>query len=176
MNQITVSESPLQSVSARRLLRPLMAVQVACVGALSLFTGLPIWVALAGWLSYYTRGSKLRDGAYNLACVVTGLGIGIVAHAAADSWYPGLGVLSLPAALLLAASIVWLMDIVTGIHNLPSYVIGIAVVFVADATASLEAYLMLTAAVTVGAFVGALSDLICRKRRDAGIAGGSEHV
>lgn len=166
MSQATASEHALASMAiVRRILKPLSVIEIAGAAALSMFAGLPVWVALAGWASYYTSGSSQRDGAYNLACVVTGLGIGIVAEAAAVNWQSSLGILALPVALLLAASSVWLMNMVTGVQNIASYLIGVAVVWVADTATSLDGYLLLTAAVTVGAVFGALSDMIDPRRK-----------
>ncbi|SHE88013.1 Protein of unknown function [Microbulbifer donghaiensis] len=165
MSQAIVNEhttAPVKTVWSPLKLRT--AFEIAGAATLSLLAGLPVWIALAGWLSYHTRGSSLRDGAYNLACVVTGLGIGIVAQAAAVKWNPDLGMLAMPAALLLAAAGVWLMNVVTGVSNFRSYLIGVAVVFIAGMDTSLDSYLMLTAAVTVGALAAAVPDLIRQKR------------
>lgn len=169
MSQAIISEHTTASVaSTRPLLKLWSAVEITGVVLLGLLAGLPVWIALAGWASYYTRGSSLRDGAYNLACLVTGLGLGIVAEAAAINWHPGLGVLALPGALLLAAGGVWLMNFITGVNNVPSYLIGIAVVFTAGMDTSLDSYLILTAAVSVGALAAALPDFIRQKREPEG--------
>ncbi len=130
--------------------------------ALSLASGLPTWVALAGWLSYHTRGTSLRDGFYNLACLVTGLGIGIVAESLMFKWQADLRFWALPVALVLATCGIWLMNFVTGIRNWPSYLIGVAIVFIAAMEASISSYLTLTAVVAMGAAVGALLDLTRR--------------
>ncbi|SDZ89670.1 DUF1097 domain-containing protein [Microbulbifer marinus] len=165
MSQAMISEhTTAPAVSPRSLLKLRSAFEIAGAVTFSLLAGLPVWIALAGWVSYYSRGSSLRDGAYNLACLVTGLGIGIVSQAAAVKWHPDLGMLAMPAALVFAAASVWLMNVVTGVNNFRSYLIGIAVVIVAGMDTSLDSYLMLTAAVTLGAFVAALPDLIRQKR------------
>ena len=57
------------------------------------------------------------------------------------------------------------MNMVTGVQNIASYLIGVAVVWVADTATSLDGYLLLTAAVTVGAVFGALSDMIDPRRK-----------
>ncbi|MFC6632281.1 DUF1097 domain-containing protein [Microbulbifer taiwanensis] len=144
---------------------PLSAALIAGAAALCLLADLPVWVALAGWASYYTRGTTLRDGAYNLACAVTGLGLGIVAQAAAAKWSPELGIWALPAALFLAAISIQMLKFITGVNNIPSYFIGVLVVFAAGMETSLDTYLTLTAAVSVGAFAAALPDII-RQRRE----------
>lgn len=161
MNQtFTCGEPSEPAVACQRLITPLSFVGIIGVVALSLVSGLPTWVALAGWLSYHTRGTFPRDGFYNLACLVTGLGIGIVAESLMFKWQADLRFWALPAALLLATGGIWLMNFVTGIRNWPSYLIGVAVVFIAELDASMSSYLTLTAVVAMGAAVGALLDLM----------------
>jgi|GEM_PF-1198548 len=165
MNRAIASEHSVEEIAVSRLsFTPLSAALVAGAAALCLLLGLPVWAGLAGWVAYYTRGSTLRDGAYNLACAVTGLGLGIVAQAAAARFDASLGLLALPVALFLAAVSIQLMRWITGVNNIPSYFIGVAVVFAAAMDTSLDTYLTLTATVSVGAFAAALPDFICRKR------------
>ncbi|WP_323844874.1 DUF1097 domain-containing protein [Microbulbifer magnicolonia] len=167
MSQAMVSEHTTESVSvsvSRSPVKLRSALEIAGAAGLSLFGGLPVWITLSGWLAYRARGSSLRDGAYNLACAVTGLGLGIVAQAAAVKLHPALGLAALPAALALAAVSALMMNWITGVKNIPSYLIGIVVVFAAGMDTSLDTYLILTAAVSVGAFAAALADFIHQVR------------
>ncbi|MCX2830222.1 DUF1097 domain-containing protein [Microbulbifer thermotolerans] len=127
---------------------------------LGLYVGLSVWAVLGGWSAYFTRGTSLRDRAYNIACAVTGLGLTIVAQALADKLNPGLGAAALPVTWFLLAISVQLMQWITGVKNIPSYFLGCAVAFAASVETSLDSYLMLTAAIVAGAFVAALPDMV----------------
>lgn len=163
MSQAIASEHSAEQIEFSRLANtPLSAALLAGAAALCVLGGLPVWAALGGWAAYYTRGSTLRDGAYNLACAVTGLGFGIVAQSVALRLDPGLGIMALPAALFLAAIGIQLMKWITGVDNIPSYFVGVLVVFAAGMDRSLDTYLILTAAVSVGAFAAALPDMVRR--------------
>jgi len=130
-------------------------VQFAGAGIAGYVLELPVWVALAGWVVFYSRGSTPRDGAYNLACAITGLGLGIASLSAAAGFALDPAWAALPVALLLAASGVQLMQFMTGVNNIPGYYIGVLIAAVAHMDTSLDSYLTLTAAVSVGVFVGA---------------------
>ncbi|WP_444930334.1 DUF1097 family protein [Microbulbifer sp. SSSA002] len=157
-----------KSVSTQLLKSPILAVLIvaALVGYLG---GMSIWVALLGVIAYYSRGCDWRAGAYNLACVVTGLGLGLGAQAAAAKWQIDPSILLVPIALLFSMISVWAMGLVTGIRNTPSYAIGIIIAFLAQLDITLDAYFQLIAAVSVGAIFAGLIDILWpRRARTAG--------
>ena len=140
----------------------LVAVQVAGAGMAGYLLGLPVWGALAGLAVFYSRGSSLRHGTYNLACAITGLGLGIISLSAAAKFDLNSVWTALPAALLLAAISVQLMQFITGVSNIPNYYVGILVALVANMETSLDTYLTLTAAISVGVFAATLPALVRR--------------
>lgn len=161
MSQSVASEHFVEHSLPKRA-KPTMAAAILLGGAAAIcvLAGQPVWAAFAGWAAYFTRGSTLRNGAYNLACAVTGLGLGIVALAAKGGLLPDLGLMALPVALLLAIAGIYLMKLMTGVDNMPSYLIGVLVVLASGLEPSLDSYLILTAAVTVGAFAAAIPDIV----------------
>ncbi|WP_346836944.1 DUF1097 domain-containing protein [Microbulbifer sp. SAOS-129_SWC] len=163
MSHAVANEHRVESILfSRRTSIPLAAVMFAGAGIAGYLLGLPVWIALIGWAVYFTRGSTLHDGAYNLACAITGLGFGIVSLSAAGKLQLHAAWAALPVALLIAAVSVHLMQFITGVSNVPGYYLGILVALVADTDGSLDSYLTLTAAVSVGVFAAALPDLVRR--------------
>ncbi|MCO1334058.1 DUF1097 family protein [Microbulbifer sp. OS29] len=129
--------------------------------------GMPTWVAILGVIAYHSRGSGWRTGSYNLVCVVTGLGLGLGAQSAAYKWQIDPSILIVPIALVFSIISVWAMGLVTGIRNLPSYSIGIIIAFLAQVDTTLDAYLQLIAAVSVGAVFAGLVNSIWPRREVA---------
>ncbi|WHI46238.1 DUF1097 domain-containing protein [Microbulbifer sp. JMSA004] len=147
-----------ENFSPRLLKSPILAVLIvaALVGYLG---GMPIWVAVLGVVAYYSRGRDLRAGAYNLACVVTGLGLGLGAQAAAYKWQIDPSILIGPIALIFSIISVWAMGLVTGVRNIPSYTIGILIAFLAQLDVTLDTYFQLIATVSIGAVFAGLIDI-----------------
>ncbi|AWF80635.1 hypothetical protein BTJ40_07320 [Microbulbifer sp. A4B17] len=148
-----------ESLSPQLLKSPILAVLIvaALVGYLG---GMPTWVAVLGVIAYFSRGRNWRAGAYNLACVVTGLGLGLGAQAAAFKWQIDPSILVAPIALLFSVISVWAMGLVTGIRNIPSYAIGIVIAFLAQLDITLDAYFQLIATVSIGAVFAGLIDAL----------------
>ena len=55
------------------------AATAASASAISLSLALPVWAMFIGWIAFYTRGLSVRSTLENLACVGTGLLLGLVA-------------------------------------------------------------------------------------------------
>ena len=53
------------------------AATAAGASAISLSLALPVWAMFIGWIAFYTRGLSLRSTIENLACVGTGLLLGL---------------------------------------------------------------------------------------------------
>ncbi|WP_193161117.1 DUF1097 domain-containing protein [Microbulbifer hainanensis] len=163
MSHAVASEHRIESTPLSRGAGVLLvAVQIAGAGVAGYLLGLPVWVTLAGLAVFYSRGSSLGHGTYNLACAITGLGLGIVSLSAAANFDLNSAWTALPAALLLAAISVQLMQFITGVSNVPNYYIGILIALVANMETSLDTYLTLTAAVSVGVFAATLPALVRR--------------
>lgn len=124
------------------------------------FGDLPLGAVFFGWIAYFTRGTTLHDRIYNIACAITGLGFGIVALSLELRLDPALGIMSLPAALLLVAVCIQLMQWTTGVNSIPGYFLGVLTAFFPGAEISLDSYLLLTASICAGAFAAALPDIL----------------
>ncbi|WP_444915979.1 DUF1097 family protein [Microbulbifer sp. TRSA007] len=158
--------SKRKSLSPKLLKSPILAILIvaALVGYLG---GMPIWVAVLGVIAYYSRGRDWRAGAYNLACVVTGLGLGLGAQTAAHKWQIDPSILVGPIALLFSIISVWAMGMVTGIRNVTSYAIGIIIAFLAQLDITLDAYFQLIATVSIGAVFAGLIDILWPRQQRA---------
>ncbi|MFA0810606.1 DUF1097 family protein [Microbulbifer epialgicus] len=137
-------------------LRLMLGISMAAVTAL--IGGMLAWVAVLGVVAYFSRGRTLGSGAYNLACAVTGLGLGLAAQAVVARWQLQPFLVALPAALLFAAVGAWAMGLVTGVRNMPSYAIGVLVALAAQKEVSLDSYLILIASISVGSVIAAMID------------------
>lgn len=168
MKQTAENEIRREStLSIRKNPTPMATIFLAGAAAISESAGIPICAAFAGWVAYFTRGSTLRDGAYNLACTVTGLGLGAVAYTVDTSMEPILGIFALLVSLLVAAGSIYLVQFMTEVENVPSYFLGVLVMLAPGTSSSIGYYLTLTAGVTAGAFAAALPDLLHWKLSDA---------
>ncbi|WP_444919564.1 DUF1097 family protein [Microbulbifer sp. CnH-101-G] len=159
MSSVTESLRNSNGPSQERLftgLRILLSGSLVIIAAN--LTGVPTWVAALGSVTYFARGGNLRAGSYNLACAVTGLGLGLVATVATTGWQLEQSWLALPMALLLAAIGAWAMGLVTGVGNIISYAMGILIAFTAELPASLDSYFLLITATALGAMVAGLVD------------------
>ncbi|WP_172621150.1 DUF1097 domain-containing protein [Microbulbifer sp. GL-2] len=158
-----------QTLSQERLLTVLrLLLGLSAATGISLIGDMPVWVAMLGVVAYFSRGKSLQAGAYNLACAVTGLGLGLAAQAAVAKWQLQPQVAALPIALLVAAVGAWAMGLVTGVSNISSYAIGILIGFAAQVEVSLDNYFILIAAMSIGAVVGGLVDRLWPGRRALG--------
>lgn len=158
-----------QTLSQGRLLTGLrLLLGLSAATGIALIGDMPVWVAMLGVVAYFSRGKSLQSGAYNLACAVTGLGLGLAALAAVAKWQLQPHVVALPIALLVAATGVWAMGLVTGVSNISSYATGILIGFAAQVEVSLDNYFILIAAMSIGAVVGGLVDRLWPGRRALG--------
>ncbi|GAA5442055.1 hypothetical protein Misp06_00216 [Microbulbifer sp. NBRC 101763] len=137
-------------------IRLLLGLSLAAGAAL--LGGMPIWVAMLGVIAYHSRGKNLQAGAYNLACAVTGLGLGFAAQVVVAKWQLQPHFAALPIALLFAAIGAWAMGRVTGVSNISSYAIGILIGFTAQVKISLDSYFILIAAISIGAVMSGVVD------------------
>jgi len=169
MSEAIGSAEGRQTLSQERLLtglRLLLGLSLATCAAL--IGEVPVWVAMLGVVAYFSRGKSLQAGVYNLACAVTGLGLGLAAQAAVTKWQLQPDVVALPIALLVAATGAWAMGLVTGVRNISSYATGILIGCAAQVQVSLDNYFILIAAMSIGAVAGALVDRLWPGRRALG--------
>lgn len=161
MSQAIASQSHIETTPFASFSdTPLSAFLVAGASLSCLVLGLPVWAMLTGWAAYYTRGSLLSDGAYNLACVVTGLGLGIVAAMAIRQFEASLGIMALPTVIFVLAIAIHLMRFITGISNISCYYLGVIAFLAVQMEPTLDTYLTLTAAVSLGSFAAALTAIV----------------
>jgi hypothetical protein len=138
-----------------------IAAGVAAVASwASLALGLPIWAMFIGWVAYYTRGANARDGAWNFACVLGGIAIGIGSALALGEIGPMLGTLALPSVVFVVAGGVVSLRSLPPLDNLLCYFLGMIAFFAAGREPSLAALLALGTVVAIGSLGAWLSQLL----------------
>lgn len=113
--------------------------------------GLPVWAMFIGWVAYFTRGHSLRDGVANLACVVAGVALAILAALSLGVLQPTLGSLALPLVVFVVAMLVVALRAVPVMSNLLAYFLGLVAFFAAHLPPTLGTLLHLAAAAALGA-------------------------
>jgi beta-lactamase regulating signal transducer with metallopeptidase domain len=107
------------------------AVTAASAAHASTLLTVPVWAMFMGWVTYYTRGHSGRDGLFNYACLVLGIGLGLLAVAAVGALAPSLGSYALPIVVLVIATLVVSLRAVPMLSNIPAYFLGLITVFAA---------------------------------------------
>lgn len=140
-----------------------VATIAATVSALVL--EVPVWAMFVGWISYFTRGVNLRDGLINLACVLTGVGIGLAAGAATHVLTPKLGPAALTAVVFGVAVAVLSLRHIPVFNNLLGFFLGLVAYFASEQAPSWAAFAELGLAAAVG--TGAAWIAVVLQRRAA---------
>ena len=123
------------------------------------------WAMFVGWISYFTRGVNLRDGLINLACVLTGVGIGLAAGAATHALTPELGPAALTAVVFGVAVVVLSLRHIPVFNNLLGFFLGVVAYFASEQAPSWIAFTELGLAAAVG--TGAAWIAVVLQRRAA---------
>ncbi|WP_421684112.1 DUF1097 domain-containing protein [Stutzerimonas urumqiensis] len=126
----------------------------------------PVWAMFVGWISYFTRGLNLKQGAVNLVCVLIGLVLGISAAYCMAMLTPLLGDYAISAVVFAITVITLSMGKVRVFNNLLGFFLGLVTYFASHQPPSLEAFGMLALAATMGA-VAALGAHTAQKRIQA---------
>ncbi|MGH8177698.1 MAG: DUF1097 domain-containing protein [Steroidobacter sp.] len=136
----------------------IVAALAAAVSALVI--DVPVWAMFVGWIAYFTRGVNLRQGLVNLACVLIGLGFGIVAALATSALTPYLGAASLTVVVFALAMVVLSLRLAPVFNNLLGFFLGLVAYFASHLPPSLDAFVELGAAATLGSAAGWLASFV----------------
>jgi hypothetical protein len=117
----------------------------------------PVWAMFIGWISYFTRGVTARHGLVNLVCVLGGMALGVLAAMMMGALAPLLGALTTGAVVFLVAMVVLPMQHVPVFNNLLGFFLGLVGWFAAHPSPSMEAWLPLAGAATLGAMAAWLA-------------------
>lgn len=127
-----------------------------------LILDVPIWATFLGWIAFFTRGITPRDGMINLACVLSGLAIGIAAALVADVMTPYLGELTLPLVVLAATFAILSMRLLPVINNLLACFLGLVCFFASALPPQFASFIELSAALILGVIAGLLASLVAK--------------
>lgn len=146
-----------QSLPIFTAVSAIAAIVAAIASWLCVALDLPIWAMFIGWVAYYTRGVNARDGAWNFACVFSGIAIGIATARALGVLGPILGSLAPPVAVLILAMAVVSLRALPRLNNLLCYFLGLIALFASNREPSFATWLALGTAVGIGSFGAWLS-------------------
>ncbi len=127
-----------------------------------LILDVPIWATFLGWIAFFTRGITPRDGMINLACVLSGLAIGIAAALVAGVVTPYLGELTLPLIVLAATFVILSMRLLPTINNLLACFLGLVCFFASTLPPQFASFIELSAALSLGVLAGLLASLVAK--------------
>lgn len=121
---------------------------------------LPIWAMFIGWIAFFTRGVNINHTITNLVCVWLGITIGMIAGIVLKIIGPVLGAGALPIVVFVVGMLVVSLRSAPKINNLLCHFLGLVSFFASHYTPSIDNFLALAAAVTIGSFAGLTSSLL----------------
>jgi hypothetical protein len=110
----------------------------------------PVWAMFVGWISFFTRGLNLKQGAINLACVLVGVALGIAAAYAMSVLTPLLGAYAITAVVLAITVVALSLAKMPVFNNLLGFFLGLVMYFASHEPPSAAAFGMLSMAAMVG--------------------------
>lgn len=111
----------------------------------------PVWAMFVGWISFFTRGLTLKQGAINLACVLIGVALGIGAAHAMAALTPILGGHAISAVVFAITIIALSLAKAPVFNNLLGFFLGLVAYFAAHQPPLNATFGMLAVAATLGA-------------------------
>ena len=111
----------------------------------------PVWAMFVGWISFFTRGLSLKQGAINLACVLIGVTLGIGAAHAMAALTPILGSYAISAVVFAITVVALSLAKAPVFNNLLGFFLGLVAYFASHQPPSITTFGMLALAVTLGA-------------------------
>lgn len=127
------------------------AMIAASAAGLSLLAEVPIWAMFIGWISYFTRGMDLRNGAVNLGCVIIGVGLGMAAGLSVSALAPVLGTPAQIVVVFGLALVVLSLRFLPTFNNLLGFFLGLVAFFASHLQPGLPTLLTLSSAALLGA-------------------------
>ena len=129
----------------------------------------PVWAMFVGWISFFTRGLNLKQGAINLACVLIGVILGIGAAHAMAVLTPYLGSYAISAVVFAITVIALSLAKAPMFNNLLGFFLGLVAYFASHHPPSLATFGMLALAAMLGATAAFLAHAL-QKRIQQGAA------
>lgn len=117
----------------------------------------PVWAMFVGWISFFTRGLNLKQGAINLACVLIGFALGMGAAHAMAVLTPFLGGYAITAVVFVVTGIALSLAQVPVFNNLLGFFLGLVAYFASHQPPAVSTFTMLTVAATLGATAACLA-------------------
>ncbi|ENO89275.1 DUF1097 domain-containing protein [Thauera linaloolentis] len=111
----------------------------------------PVWAMFVGWISFFTRGLNLKQGAINLACVLIGVTLGIGAAHAMAALTPILGSYAISAVVFAITVVALSLAKAPVFNNLLGFFLGLVAYFASHQPPSITTFGMLALAATLGA-------------------------
>jgi hypothetical protein len=170
MNQSIASSARSARGATFFLVTAAAAVTASLAAGLSAALAFPVWAMFIGWVSFFTRGPSLRDGAVNATCVVLGLVVGSAAALALANLAPSLGVLALPLVVFVVALVVVSLRAAPVVNNIPCYFLGLIAFFASHLKPSVSAVAVLAAAVALGAMAAWTAHALQHRAASASVA------
>jgi len=137
------------------------AATAAGASAISLSLALPVWAMFIGWIAFYTRGLSVRSTIENLACVGTGLLLGLVATLTLQALSGTTGpAWALPLVVFVVAIVVVSLRGLPVMSNLLAYFLGLVAWFAAHLEPSFESVGKLLGAGALGSTAGWISHTV----------------
>lgn len=130
----------------------------------------PVWAMFVGWISFFTRGLNLRQGAINLACVLVGVILGIGAAHCMTALTPVLGSYAISVVVFGVTIVALSLAKAPVFNNLLGVFLGLVAYFASHQPPSVTTLGMLALAATLGATAAFLAHSL-QKRMHQNAAG-----
>jgi len=128
----------------------------------------PVWAMFVGWISYFTRGLDLKQGAINLACVLVGVMLGIGAAHALAVLTPHLGSYALAAVVFAITVVALSLAKAPVLNNVLGFFLGLVAYFASHQPPSLDTFRTLAVAAALGAVAGFLAHALQKRLAQQG--------
>ena len=111
----------------------------------------PVWAMFVGWISFFTRGLNLKQGAINLACVLIGVTLGIGAAHTMSALSPHWGSYAISAVVFAITIIALSLAKAPVLNNPLGFFLGLVAYFALHRPPSMATFGILALATTLGA-------------------------
>ncbi len=118
---------------------------------------LPVWAMFVGWIAFFTRGLNLRSGLISLACVLTGMVLGLGAAYMLGTLHPLLGKYAIAPVVIVITALTLSMARAPVFNNLLGFFLGLVTWFAAHPSPSLATLSGLSATIAIGTLAGFLA-------------------
>lgn len=117
----------------------------------------PVWAMFVGWISFFTRGLTLRQGAINLVCVLIGVGLGIGAAHAMAALGQHLGAYAISVVVFAITVVALSLAKAPVFNNLLGFFLGLVAYFASHLPPSPASFAELALAALIGSIAAFLA-------------------